>query len=136
MEFDSAMMSVFQILMNVSRDFFNKSKSSFSAIDETEIEFMESICECMVTLASSNVQCITGDGAMISQFLQQVRPRAFLYYADDVQIVPFDILVEMSSNFAQCLINQIPEVSCVGNVKVGFLKYKILFIGFPIIFMK
>ncbi|XP_074571576.1 protein HASTY 1 [Curcuma longa] len=71
-EFDSAMMSVFQILMNVSRDFFNKSKSNFSAIDETEIEFMESICECMVTLASSNVQCITGDGAMTSQFLQQM----------------------------------------------------------------
>ncbi|KAG6487021.1 protein HASTY 1-like [Zingiber officinale] len=71
-EFDSAMMSVFQILMNISRDFFNKSKSNFSAIDETEIEFMESICECMVTLASSNVQCITGDGAMTSQFLQQM----------------------------------------------------------------
>ncbi|XP_064949618.1 protein HASTY 1-like isoform X2 [Musa acuminata AAA Group] len=71
-EFDSAMTMIFQILMNVSREFLSRSRSNFTAIDETEFEFVECICECMVTLASSNMQCITGDGTTTTQFLQQM----------------------------------------------------------------
>ncbi|THU64639.1 hypothetical protein C4D60_Mb01t28590 [Musa balbisiana] len=71
-EFDSAMSMIFQILMNVSREFLSRSRSNFTAIDETEFEFVECICECMVTLASSNMQCITGDGTTTTQFLQQM----------------------------------------------------------------
>ncbi|XP_074561166.1 uncharacterized protein LOC141817413 [Curcuma longa] len=41
--------------------------------DNTAVEFDSSMMPCMVTLASSNVQRITGDGAMTSQFLQQIR---------------------------------------------------------------
>ncbi|WOK94722.1 protein HASTY 1 [Canna indica] len=71
-EFDSAMMGIFQILMNVSREFLNKCRSNLNAIDELEFEFVEGICECMVTLASFNMQCITWDGTIASEFLQQM----------------------------------------------------------------
>ncbi|KAJ3669542.1 hypothetical protein LUZ60_011492 [Juncus effusus] len=72
LEFDSAMNAIFQILMNVSRDFLNKSRSNSSAIDESEYEFAECICESMVSLGSSNMSCIIGDAIMTSQFLQQM----------------------------------------------------------------
>ncbi|KAJ3702056.1 hypothetical protein LUZ61_005761 [Rhynchospora tenuis] len=72
LEFDSAMNSTFQILMSVSRDFLNKSKSNPSTIDESEYEFAECILESMVALGSSNMQCIIGDVIMTSQFLQQM----------------------------------------------------------------
>lgn len=71
-EFDSAMNMIFQILMNVSRDFLNGSMSNSGSIDENEYEFAESICESMVALGSSNMQCILVDRGMTSQFLQQV----------------------------------------------------------------
>ncbi|XP_019701762.1 protein HASTY 1 isoform X2 [Elaeis guineensis] len=71
-EFNSAMSTIFQILMNVSRDFLNRSRSNFHAIDESEFEFVECICESMVALGSSNMQCIIADGTMTSQFLQQM----------------------------------------------------------------
>lgn len=64
--------TIFQILMNVSRDFLNRSRSNSRAIDESEFEFVECICESMVALGSSNMQCIIADGALTSQFLQQV----------------------------------------------------------------
>ncbi|XP_020113589.1 protein HASTY 1 [Ananas comosus] len=71
-EFDSAMNMIFQILMNVSRDFLNGSMSNSGSIDENEYEFAESICESMVALGSSNMQCILVDRGMTSQFLQQM----------------------------------------------------------------
>lgn len=71
-EFDSAMRTIFQILMNISRDFLNRSRSNFHAIDESEFEFVECICESMVALGSSNMQCIIADGIMTSLFLQQM----------------------------------------------------------------
>ncbi|RVW17438.1 Protein HASTY 1 [Vitis vinifera] len=70
-EFDSAMSNIFQILMNVSRDFLYKSTSSGVVIDESEFEFAEYICESMVSLGSSNLQCITGDSTILSHYLQQ-----------------------------------------------------------------
>ncbi|XP_078168600.1 ARM repeat superfamily protein isoform X1 [Carex rostrata] len=72
LEFDSAMNSIFQILMSVSKDFLNKSRSNPSAIDDSEYEFAEYILESMVALGSSNMQCIIGDAIMTSQFLQQM----------------------------------------------------------------
>ncbi|KAM7508468.1 hypothetical protein LguiA_018921 [Lonicera macranthoides] len=68
-EFDSAMSNIFQILMNVSRDFLCKSSSS---IDESEYEFAEYICESMVSLGSLNLQCISGDSTILSFYLQQM----------------------------------------------------------------
>lgn len=69
-EFDIAMNNVVQILMNISRDFLNISNSSAAVIDESEFEFVESICESMMALGSSNVHCISRDGTILSQYLQ------------------------------------------------------------------
>ncbi|KAK3005844.1 hypothetical protein RJ639_015777, partial [Escallonia herrerae] len=71
-EFDSAMSNIFQILMNVSRDFLNRSCSSAGTIGESELEFAEYICESMVSLGSFNLQCLNGDGALLSFYLQQM----------------------------------------------------------------
>lgn len=73
------MNSAFQILMSVSSDFLNKSRSNPSAIEESEYEFAECILESMVALGSSNMQCIIGDAIMTSQFLQQVCAFKFVY---------------------------------------------------------
>ncbi|KAF5952329.1 hypothetical protein HYC85_010273 [Camellia sinensis] len=71
-EFDSAMSNIFQILMKVSGEFLLRSSSSVGAIDESEFEFAEYICESMVSLGSSNLQCITGDSTILSFYLQQM----------------------------------------------------------------
>ncbi|GMH10461.1 hypothetical protein Nepgr_012302 [Nepenthes gracilis] len=71
-EFDSAMGNVFQIMMNVSRDFMCKSSSNVMAIDDNEHEFMEYVCESMVSLGSTNLQCISGDENMLSAYLHQM----------------------------------------------------------------
>ena len=71
-EFDFAMSNIFQILMNASRDFLNKPSSSAAGIDESEFEFVECICESMVALGSSHLQCISGNAVIISQYLQLV----------------------------------------------------------------
>ncbi|GAB4835901.1 hypothetical protein Ancab_000820 [Ancistrocladus abbreviatus] len=69
-EFDSAMGNIFQIMMNVSRDFLYKSSSS--AVDDGEVEFAEYICESMVSLGSTNLQCISVDGNILSVYLHQM----------------------------------------------------------------
>ncbi|KAA8545010.1 hypothetical protein F0562_019773 [Nyssa sinensis] len=71
-EFDSAMSNIFQILMNVSKDFLYRSSSGAGVIDEGEFEFAEYICESMVSLGSSNLQCVTGDSTLLSFYLQQM----------------------------------------------------------------
>lgn len=68
-EYDAAMCNIFQVLMNISQQFFIRSGSS---IDESEYEFASCVCETMVALGSSNMQCILTDGARSFQFLQQV----------------------------------------------------------------
>ncbi|KAK6804860.1 hypothetical protein RDI58_002644 [Solanum bulbocastanum] len=70
-EFDSAMSNIFQILMKVSGDFLQKSDSGV-VIDENEFEFAEYICESMVALGSSNLQCIAADNSVLSFYLQQM----------------------------------------------------------------
>lgn len=65
------MSQIFQILMNVSRDFLTK-PSSATAVDESEFEFAEYIAESMVLLGSSNLQSVAGDAAIVSSYLQQV----------------------------------------------------------------
>ncbi|KAJ6816610.1 protein HASTY 1 [Iris pallida] len=69
-EFNSAMSNIFQILMSISGDFLNKSSSRAAVIDESELEFAECICDSMVALGSSHMQCISGDGTLITQYLQ------------------------------------------------------------------
>ncbi|XAR54705.1 hypothetical protein NMG60_11029962 [Bertholletia excelsa] len=70
--FDSAMSNIFQILMNACRDFLLVSSSNAGVIDESEIGFAEYICESMVSLGSSNLQCIVEDSMMLSFYLQQM----------------------------------------------------------------
>ncbi|XP_050225235.1 protein HASTY 1 [Mercurialis annua] len=71
-EFDSAMCNIFQILVNLSIDFLHKSGSSPGVTDESEFEFAEYLCESMVSLGSSNLQCIINESTMLSLYLQQM----------------------------------------------------------------
>ncbi|KAF8401555.1 hypothetical protein HHK36_012497 [Tetracentron sinense] len=71
-EFDSAMSNIFQILMNISGDFLFRFSSSSDGIDESEFEFTEYICESMVSLGSSNLQCVAGDSTILPLYLQQM----------------------------------------------------------------
>ncbi|XP_052193214.1 protein HASTY 1 isoform X2 [Diospyros lotus] len=71
-EFDSAMSNIFHILMNVSKDFLLRSSAGSGVIDESEFEFAEYICESMVYLGSSNLQCISGDSIVFSFYLQEM----------------------------------------------------------------
>ncbi|VVA12817.1 PREDICTED: exportin-5 [Prunus dulcis] len=71
-EFDSAMSNIFHILMNVSKEFLYGSGPSAGVIDESDIEFAEYICESMVSLGSTNLQCIAGDSTMLGLYLQQM----------------------------------------------------------------
>ncbi|KAK9137001.1 hypothetical protein Sjap_007595 [Stephania japonica] len=70
--FDSAMRSIFQILMNVSGDFLHKSSSTGGFIDESEMEFADILCESMVSLGSSNLQCVSSDNSMLSLYFHQM----------------------------------------------------------------
>lgn len=71
-EFDQAMSSIFQILMNVSREFLYRSGSGPGSMDEGEYEFAEFICESMVSLGSYNLQSIAGDSTILPLYLEQV----------------------------------------------------------------
>ncbi|KAG6646453.1 protein HASTY 1 [Carya illinoinensis] len=71
-EYVSAMSNTFQILMNACREFLCRSSSSSVVIDENEFEFAECICESMVSLGSSNLQCIAGDSTLLPLYLQQM----------------------------------------------------------------
>ncbi|KAL6626193.1 hypothetical protein ACP70R_029919 [Stipagrostis hirtigluma subsp. patula] len=71
-EYDAAICNIFQVLMNISQQFLTRSGMQPSAIDESEYEFATCICETMVALGSSNMQCILADGAKTFQFLQQM----------------------------------------------------------------
>ncbi|KAL9248055.1 hypothetical protein vseg_021418 [Gypsophila vaccaria] len=71
-EFDSAMSSIFQILLKVSGDFLDKCSVSGGTIDDSDLEFAELICESMVSLGSTNLICISSDLAAVSIYLQQM----------------------------------------------------------------
>uniref|UniRef100_M4D0H8 Uncharacterized protein n=1 Tax=Brassica campestris TaxID=3711 RepID=M4D0H8_BRACM len=71
-EFDAAISSLFQSLMNVSREFLYRSASCTSGIDESDYEFAECICESLVSLGSTNLQCIATDGGVLALYLQQM----------------------------------------------------------------
>ncbi|KZV39943.1 protein HASTY 1 [Dorcoceras hygrometricum] len=70
-EFDSAMRNVFEILMNVAKQFLDKSSSS-SSCNDSELEFAEYTCESLVSLGSTNLHCISGDATILSFYLQQM----------------------------------------------------------------
>lgn len=78
-DFDSAMCNVFQILMNIAKDFLLKS-SSGASFDESEFEFVEYICESMVSLGSTHLQCLVCDSTVLSFYLQQVMFQSSVYY--------------------------------------------------------
>uniref|UniRef100_A0A1D1YS55 Protein HASTY 1 n=1 Tax=Anthurium amnicola TaxID=1678845 RepID=A0A1D1YS55_9ARAE len=71
-DFDSAMGSIFQILMNISIDFLCKSSTSVSEINDSEVEFAECVCESMVALGSSFMQCIIRDDNLLPQYIQEM----------------------------------------------------------------
>lgn len=58
--------------MNFSKEFLHKSGSSTAAVDESDIEFAECICESMVSLGCSNLRCIAGDNTTLPLYLQLV----------------------------------------------------------------
>jgi len=66
------MREIFQILMNISREFLHKSGSDPGSMGESEYEFSECICESMVSLGSFNLQSIARDSAVFSLYLEQV----------------------------------------------------------------
>lgn len=70
-EFDSAMRNVFEILMNVAKQFLDKFSSN-SSCNESELEFAEYTCESLVSLGSTNLHCISGDATILSFYLQQM----------------------------------------------------------------
>ncbi|KQK04284.1 protein HASTY 1 isoform X2 [Brachypodium distachyon] len=88
-EYDAAMSNIFQVLMSVSQEFLTKSRMQPSAIDDSEYEFAVCICETMVALGSSNMQCILADGARTSHFLQQMLE----YYQHDRIALHFQSLL-------------------------------------------
>lgn len=69
-EYDSAMINIFEILMNISREFLIGPSSGL--IDESESEFRECICESLVSMGSSNLQCIARDSTLLPLYFQQV----------------------------------------------------------------
>ncbi|XP_057515729.1 protein HASTY 1 [Amaranthus tricolor] len=71
-DFDSAMGNIFEIMMNSSRDFLHKSSVNSGSTDDREFEFAELICECMVSLGSTNLMCITSNTSNLSYYLQQM----------------------------------------------------------------
>ncbi|XP_021773055.1 protein HASTY 1-like [Chenopodium quinoa] len=73
-DFDSAVRSIFETMMNVSKDFLHKSSLGSGAVDDSEFEFAELICECMVSLGSTNLMCISSDTKtnILFFFLQQM----------------------------------------------------------------
>lgn len=71
-EYDSAMRNIFEILMNISREFFIRGPPNSGLADESESEFMECICESLVSMGSSNLQCISGDSILLPLYLQQM----------------------------------------------------------------
>jgi len=71
-EYDAAICNIFQVLMNISQQFLTRSGMQPSSIDESEYEFETCVCETMVALGSSNMQCILADGARTFQFLKQM----------------------------------------------------------------
>ncbi|XP_024970855.1 protein HASTY 1 isoform X1 [Cynara cardunculus var. scolymus] len=71
-DFDSAMSSILVILMNASTDFLNRSESGYGVINDSDYEFAECICESLVALGSTNLQCITGDNERLSLYLQKM----------------------------------------------------------------
>lgn len=66
------MRSIFQTLMNISRDFLYRSGSGSGSMDEGEYEFAEYICESMVSLGCFNLQSIAGDSTILPLYLEQV----------------------------------------------------------------
>ncbi|CAA7037555.1 unnamed protein product [Microthlaspi erraticum] len=70
-EFDSAISRLFQSLTNVSREFLYRSASCAGVIDESDYEFVQSICESLVSLGSTNLQCIATDDGILALYLQQ-----------------------------------------------------------------
>lgn len=69
-EFDSAVGLIFQILMNESRVFLNKSSFNSADIDESDFEYIECICESMTALGSNHMHCIFGNETLVSAYLQ------------------------------------------------------------------
>lgn len=71
-EFDSAMNNLFQVLMNVSKEFLHKSSANAATIDDSEFEFAECICESMVSMGNTNLHGISENSTMLPLYLQQM----------------------------------------------------------------
>ncbi|XP_039686787.1 protein HASTY 1 [Medicago truncatula] len=119
-EIDQVMRDIFQILMNISREFLHKSGSGLGSMDESEYDFSECICESMVSLGSFNLQSIAGDSAVFSLYLEQMLGFFKNYkFAIHFQSLQFWLVLmrdltpkPRSSTHSAC---DSPSVSCSGS---------------------
>eukprot|EP01018_Ginkgo_biloba_P008898 Gb_10620 [translate_table: standard] len=121
--FDSTMSRVFEILMNASGVFFNRSASGTSSIDDSEVDFAECICETMVALGCNNLQCIAGDEQKLSVYLQEMlkflqHPKLALHF----QSLPLwlFLLRESASTFkANEQTDEVGKASTIGSANLA-----------------
>ncbi|PWA66254.1 Armadillo-like helical [Artemisia annua] len=71
-DYDSAMSSILLMLMNASTDFLNISESGSGIMNDSDFEFAECVCESLGSLASTNLQSITGNSEILSTYLQKM----------------------------------------------------------------
>lgn len=71
-EFDSAISHVFQVLTSFSGELLCRLKTSSGVINGSEYDFAERICKLMVSLGSTNLQCISADSGALALYLKQV----------------------------------------------------------------
>lgn len=121
-DFDSAMKNIFQILINISREFLSRFGSSSSVIDENDFEFMECLCETMVALGSSHLQSITTDGSMIGLFLQQMLGyfQHFKFALHFQSLLFWLVLMRESAPKAKAAAQNAGNNSPVSNQEFGF----------------
>ncbi|KAI5002802.1 hypothetical protein ZWY2020_027452 [Hordeum vulgare] len=93
-DYDDAMGHVFEILMSISQDSLTKVRACSDFNSERALDVAKGICDCLVTLVSSNMQCIIADSIKTSRFLR----RMLEYYqhykiALHFQCLPFWLMV-------------------------------------------
>ena len=93
-DYDDAMGHVFEILMSISQDSLTKDRACSDFSSERELDVAEGICDCLVTLVSSNMQCIVSDTIKTSCFLRQML-EYYQHYkiALHFQCLPFWLMV-------------------------------------------
>lgn len=67
--------------MSISQDSLTKVGACSDFSSERDLNVAEGICDCLVTLVSSNMQCIIADTIKTSCFLRQVSAHQIVFFA-------------------------------------------------------